>query len=136
MRFYLGGPINGLTDEEAHGWRDAVKAVLAEHGHEWRDPMDRDYRGQELDPGIAAKIVRGDQVDIGYSDVLFMYSPQPSYGTAMEILIGYQRGKRVVVVLPEGAKPSPWVVHHANTIMYGSAVKAVRALMPGVAVFD
>ena len=27
MKVYLGGPINGCTDEEASGWREAVKVI-------------------------------------------------------------------------------------------------------------
>lgn len=125
MRVYLGGPINGCTDEEAHGWREAVKVLLAERGHEWCDPMDRDYRGREMEPGIANEIVVGDMQDIYSCDVLLMNAPKPSYGTAMEILYGSQHDKYVIVVHPEGTVPSPWVVYHADEIYYGSAVLAV-----------
>jgi nucleoside 2-deoxyribosyltransferase len=129
MRVYLGGPINGCTDEEANGWRDAVKAVLAKRAdYDWCDPMDRDYRGRELEPGIAAAIVEGDKEDIASCDVLLMNAPKPSYGTAMEILYGHQHSKRVIVIHPEGTTPSPWVIHHADEIHYGSAVAAAEAL--------
>lgn len=125
MKVYLGGPINGCTDEEANGWRGEVKEVLADNGHEWCDPMDRDYRGRELEPGIAAEIVEGDKFDISECDVLLMNCPKPSYGTAMEILYGYERGKRVIAVLPVGTVPSPWVLYHAE-VVFGSATGAVR----------
>lgn len=129
MRVYLGGPINGCTDDEANGWREAVKAVLeVERGHRWCDPMDRDYRGRELDPGIAEEIVQGDKEDIDGCDVLLMNAPKPSYGTAMEIFYGFLRGKRVIVVHPEGTVPSPWVIHHATEIHYGSVVAVAETL--------
>ncbi len=128
-RIYLGGPINGCTDDEAHGWRESVKEVLVENGHEWIDPMDRDYRGRELEPGIAEEIVVGDKEDIDNCDVLLMNAPKPSYGTAMEILYGAeQAGKRVLVVLPEGTVPSPWVLYHAEAIYYGSVTTVARSL--------
>jgi nucleoside 2-deoxyribosyltransferase len=128
VKVYLGGPINGCTDEEANGWREAVKDVLAARGIEWCDPMDRDYRGRELEPGIAAAIVDGDKEDIDDCDVLLMNGPKPSYGTAMEVLYGSLNGKRVLVVHPEGTVPSPWVIHHADEIHYGSVVEVAKSL--------
>lgn len=128
MKVYLGGPINGCTDEEANGWREAVKAVLAQRGHEWCDPMDRDYRGREMEVGVAAEIVQGDKRDIHACDVLLMNAPKPSYGTAMEIHFGWVRHKRVIVVHPEGTTPSPWVVFHAHEIHYGSVVAVAETL--------
>lgn len=54
-----------------------------------------------------------------------MNCPKPSYGTAMEILYGFERGKRVIAVLPIGATPSPWVLYHAE-VVFGSATDAVK----------
>jgi nucleoside 2-deoxyribosyltransferase len=125
MKVYLGGPINGCTDEEANGWRDDVKSLLDTAGIEYLDPMRRDYRGRELEEGIAEKIVFGDKDDICECSVLLMNCPKPSYGTAMEILYGYQRGARVIAVLPEGSTPSPWVLFHAE-VHHGSAVDVVK----------
>lgn len=126
MRVYLGGPINGCTDEEAHGWRDAVKPILEGAGHTWLDPMSRDYRGVE---DVAFReIVEGDKRDIAECDVLLMNCPRPSYGTAMEILYGADRGKEVVVVFPEGAIISPWIRYHATEIATGSAAAAAAAI--------
>lgn len=126
MKVYLGGPINGCTDEEANGWRDDVKALLEAAGIDYLDPMSRDYRGRELEPGIAAEIVEGDKADIQECDVLLMNCPKPSYGTAMEILYGHSLGIPVVAVLPVGATPSPWVLYHADEVLFGSAVDAAR----------
>lgn len=129
MKVYLGGPINGCTDEEANGWRESVKTRLADMGATWLDPMDRDYRGREMEPGIAEAIVHGDKSDIRGCDVLLMNAPKPSYGTAMEILYGFELGKRVVVVLPDdGREPSPWVVYHSHVIIRGSVLNALDAL--------
>lgn len=126
---YLGGPINGCTDEEANGWRDQAKTELERLGLKWKDPMDRDYRGREMEPGIAEKIVKGDLMDIDACDVLLMNCPRPSYGTAMEILYGWGLDKEVIAVLPEGVTPSPWVVYHAD-VHYGSVVDAIKDRFP------
>lgn len=127
MRVYLGGPINGCTDEEANGWRGEVKRFLQRHQIEWLDPMDRDYRGREMEAGIAAEIVQGDKQDIRESDVLLMNCPKPSVGTSMEVLYGSQLGKRVICVVPEDHTPSPWLAHHADKIYRGSVVGALMA---------
>jgi nucleoside 2-deoxyribosyltransferase len=128
---YLGGPINGCTDEEANGWRDEAKAELERRGLKWKDPMDRDYRGREMEPGIAEAIVELDKQDIGGCDVLLMNCPKPSWGTAMEILYGHSIGKEVIVVLPESVTPSPWLLYHAD-VHYGSAVDAIKDRFPVV----
>lgn len=121
MRVYLGGPINGCSDEEANGWREQAGAVLLRAGHRIVDPMERDYRGREMKPGIAAEIVELDKQDIDSCDVLLMNCPKASVGTAMEVLYGWSLGKRVVAAVPEGSIPSPWLVYHAD-VRYGSVV--------------
>ena len=126
---YLGGPINGCTDEEAHGWREAVKPLLEAKGYDFLDPMERDYRGREMEPGIAAEIVGGDKEDICKSDVLLMSCPKPSVGTSMEVFYGWDIGLRVICVLPEGAVVSPWLKHHASEIFFGSEEEAVEELL-------
>lgn len=136
MKVYLGGPINGCTDEEANGWRDAVKPEIEARGHSWIDPMDRDYRGREMEPGIAQKIVDGDKSDIADADVLLMNCPKPSVGTSMEIMLGYIQGqdgpapKTIVAVIPDdGREPSPWLVVHSDHIYRGAALDAVKELL-------
>jgi nucleoside 2-deoxyribosyltransferase len=129
MKFYLGGPINGCTDQEAHGWREEAKTLLSSLGHTYKDPMDRDYRGREMEPGIAAAIVNGDKADIRACDILLMNAPQPSWGTAMEIFYGHSLGKKVYVVLPaDGRAPSPWVVFASARIFRGSVLAAIRTI--------
>lgn len=119
MRIYLGGPINGCTDEEASGWRDELKPLLEAAGHEWVDPMVRDYRGREMEPGIAQEIVDGDIQDIDSCDLLVMACPKPSVGTSMEVFYGFRSGKKVYCVIPEGDTPSPWLVAHSHLIVSG-----------------
>lgn len=126
QKVYLGGPINGCTDEEASGWRDAVAAELEAAGIEVVDPMVRDYRGREMEPGIAEEIVLTDKDDIDSVDTVLINSPKPSYGTAMEMLYAWQNGKLVITVLPEEGNPSPWVVFHSDIVCRGSVLEAVR----------
>lgn len=114
-RLYLGGPINGCTDEEANGWRKSVVESLPEF--ECLDPMRRDYRGRELEPGIADEIVRGDMGDLEGVNVALFNCPKPSVGTAMEIFYAHHvLGKRVYVVHPKDKAPSPWLIRFSDQI--------------------
>lgn len=111
---YLCGPINGRTDEDAKGWRESV---LAAWPGACLDPMRRDYRGRELEPGVAAEIVAGDFEDIDACDALLVFFDKPSVGTAMEIFHAkHNLGKPVVVIDASGRPLSPWLVHHADFV--------------------
>lgn len=126
MKVYLGGPINGCTDEEANGWRTEAKRLLEGLAHTCVDPMRRDYRGREMEPGVAEEIVDGDKRDIDSCDLILMNCPKPSVGSSMEVLYAWERDKRVVVVHPEDDKPSPWLVYHSDAI-YPSVREALNA---------
>ena len=111
-KVYLCGPINGRSDDDCNGWREQAKQRLADT----LDPMDRDYRGRELEPGIAAEIVENDKNDITLCDVLLVYFDKPSVGTSMEIYFAWQLGKRIVLVDKSDKPLSPWLVYHCPTI--------------------
>lgn len=109
---YLCGPINGRTDEDATEWREVVKKRW---DGKTLDPMRRDYRGREMEPGIAAEIVAGDIEDIQNSDAILVYFDKPSVGTAMEVFYAKHVLGKLVVVIDASDKPlSPWLVHHSD----------------------
>jgi hypothetical protein len=110
---YLCGPINGCTDAEANDWRSVVK-------EQWRgkciDPMKRDYRGKEAE--AFREIVELDKIDVAGCDVMLVNYDKPSVGTSMEILYGWERGKRIVVVCRPDAVISPWLRYHAHYLAH------------------
>jgi nucleoside 2-deoxyribosyltransferase len=111
---YLCGPINGRTDADCTNWRDAFKALWPD----CLDPMRRDYRGRELEPGIAAEIVAGDIEDIKASSAILVFFDKPSVGTAMEVFYAKQDlGKPVILIDASGKPLSPWLTHHADRIV-------------------
>lgn len=115
-KIYLCGPINGRTDADCRNWREQVKASWI--SGETLDPMRRDYRGRELEPGIAAEIVAGDLEDLHNCDALLAFVDKPSFGTAMEIFyVKHDLKKPVVVIDATGLPLSPWLVHHADVIV-------------------
>lgn len=109
MKVYLCGGINGLSDDRCRTWREYAKERLK---CETLDPMRRDYRGIE-DQNVAA-IVDGDKADIDACDVLLVNAVRPSWGTAMEVLYAWERGKPSYCVV--GEPISPWLRYHAMMI--------------------
>lgn len=127
---YLCGPINGRTDADARDWREAAKALWP---GECLDPMRRDYRGRELEPGIAAEIVAGDIDDIRAADALLVFFDKPSVGTAMEVFYAKYVLSMPVVLIDASSKPlSPWLIHHSDAVAasVADAIEALRRLSP------
>jgi hypothetical protein len=91
---YLCGGINGLSDADCRDWRAIASEALAARGIRVLDPMVRDYRGREDE--CVNEIVEGDKADIRQSDILLVNACRPSWGTAMEIMLAYSAGKKVV----------------------------------------
>jgi hypothetical protein len=111
---YLCGPINGRSDADCIDWRETAKILLAPHAT--KDPMDRDYRGRELDSGIAAEIVENDKEDILFCTHVLVMFDKPSVGTSMEVLFAYEHGLPVHVVNISGRPLSPWMIYHARNL--------------------
>ncbi len=107
---YLAGGINGLSDEEAKGWRDVAAREL-QSLYDILDPMVRDFRGIE-DQNVE-EIVTGDLLDISITDALIVRAERPSWGTAMELVYAKELGK-YVIVFGAGDRPSPWLVFHSD----------------------
>ena len=126
---YLGGPINGCTDEECKDWRAYAKSILTAG---CLDPMDRDYRGRELEPGVAAEIVENDKADIRASDIILINYDKPSVGTSMEVLYAWEQDKLIIIVCNLGTKLSPWLVYHSHHEFHSisHACEFINALVP------
>lgn len=111
---YLCGPINGRSDDDCRTWREEVK-------QRWDgpclDPMRRDYRGREHEPGTAAEIVGGDLEDIQNSDALLVYFDAPSVGTSMEVFYAkHVLNKEIALVNKSERALSPWLIHHSDYV--------------------
>lgn len=120
---YLAGAINGCTDNECKDWRAWAAGNLKCAA---LDPMRRDYRGRELEPGIAQEIVSGDTQDIALSTFVLVNYPKPSTGTDMEVRMAFaEMHKCVVTVIPSDYTPSPWLIAH-STVLLRSMAEAVQ----------
>jgi nucleoside 2-deoxyribosyltransferase len=82
------------------------------------DPMARDYRGRELEPGVAREIVENDKADIDQCDALLVNYVKPSVGTSMEILYAWERKKQIVLLCTFEEQLSPWLIYHSTQIVH------------------
>lgn len=110
---YLSGAMLGCTDEECRDWREYAKQHLR---CLTRDPMVRDYRGREMDGMV--DMVDNDKADIDDCDALLVNYIKPSVGTSMEILYGWERGKKVILIAPRDTVISPWLIYHSHHVFH------------------
>lgn len=111
MRVYLSGPIKDATDEESMEWRAEAEEILERGNIKTLNPMRRDYRADPIAhlPGL----VEDDKIDIELCDIILVNFLRPSVGTSMEILHGWERGKRVITVCEEYSNDG-WLVYHSH----------------------
>jgi hypothetical protein len=112
MIVYLCGPITGCSDEEASGWRKDAENKLNSLKIYTLNPMDRDYRGNPC--SHLPELVVEDKIDIEMSDVLLVNYYRPSIGTSQEIILGWERNKRVITVAAPGIERPAWLVYHTH----------------------
>jgi hypothetical protein len=114
MRVYLAGPIESLGAEEARAWReDAVRMADSTFTSlKLVNPMD--FEGDE-GPFHTEEIVNTDKYLISTCDALLVDGrPNLAYGTPMEVLLGWQQQKLVVVWGIERDKAPLWMRFHAS----------------------
>lgn len=70
---------------------------------------------------VCDDIVSGDLEAIRSSDALLCVMYKPSIGAAMEMVYAYQLYKCVVVMAPEDIAEHPWIVAHADHVVYTSS---------------
>lgn len=108
---YLSGAIDGISDEEIHGWREHARKLL----WSWfkiSDPSTPLKVGQP-----DADIVACDLIEIENSDIILVRAHKPSWGTAMEIFYAHRAGKRVIVFgVEDKDKMSFWLRHHSHEV--------------------
>lgn len=112
-KVYLSGAMLDCTDEECRDWREFAKQNLKGIS---LDPMIRDYRERPMDGMV--DMVENDKADIDACDTVLVNFVKPSVGTSMEVLYGWERGKKIVLVAPPEATVSPWLIYHSHRLFH------------------
>lgn len=112
MRVYLGGPIRGLSYEEAIGWRDKTIDKLNEVGIKCYSPMRHKEKIKDIEkiigfdgamPGYSGQdIFQRDKFDVTRSDILlfnFLNKKVSIIGSLFELAWGNLLNKYCVVVV-------------------------------------
>jgi nucleoside 2-deoxyribosyltransferase len=82
--------------------------------HEGMDYSDiRDFRDKS---DLSHQIVNHDLQYIEKSDVIVVIANGPSYGTAIEMYVAKNSGKKIIL-LAKDAVPTPWPVHFSDYIV-------------------
>lgn len=84
---------------------------LIEKGMDYSD-ID-DFRDKKE---LSHKIVKYDLEYVNKSDIIIVVANSPSYGTAMEMLIAKEKGKKVIV-LAKDPIPTPWPINFSDFIV-------------------
>ena len=116
MRVYLAGRISDCSDEECNGWREQASVALKDLATTV-NPMVRDARGREDEPGISKFVVEGDKADIDSCDAILVRYKKPSVGTMMEVIYAWEHGKRVILWVDRLSGLSPWLRYHSHAVV-------------------
>jgi nucleoside 2-deoxyribosyltransferase len=127
---YLGGPIEGVSKEEARGWRKAASLFYEERGITVLDPTRRvPFIEREYSHATSVEVVLDDLKDIENSDILLVNLKDRGkglcWGSVWEIAYTFcqYKDKLIIVVLEEG--------FNHPFIDFG-ATKIVRSLEQGL----
>lgn len=86
---------------------------LVEKGMDYSD-ID-DFRDRK---DLCQKIVKHDLEYVEKADILVVSANLPSYGTAMEMLIAKDRGKKIILFAKDKV-PTPWPVNFSDFVVRG-----------------
>lgn len=127
MKVYLSGPIAGVSQDLAAGWRNKARHILEGMGHSVLDPMRNPYDGENY-----IRIVELDKKDIHRCDAVICNPWARTPGTAAEVTYAYDCLNRPVLTIVrriQGEKcfVSPWVLAHSHAL-YPDLESAIAGL--------
>jgi nucleoside 2-deoxyribosyltransferase len=88
---------------------DVLNHIMQE-GMDYSDIRDFRYRKE-----LSNKIIEHDLKYVKQADVIVVIAKNPSYGTAIEVFIAKNSGKRVILLAKEPV-PTPWPVNFSDYI--------------------
>ena len=121
MKVYLAGSIEGLTYEEAFGWRNRAEEILKAHGKKVYNPgkhVSSEMKGQvitresvekfsKLSPNFDKELYFQDLEHIKESNIILVSLSKGSTGTIFEL--GYAKRAGTLIV---GFSADPYLLQH------------------------
>lgn len=138
---YLGGPITGLSWEEATRWRTEVGARLMTEGFRVLSPLRgqksckgdaqmKSTYGEKAHPTVTDKAInRTDLDDIRNSNLVFLNflgSKTKSIGTCIEIGFAYGLAKPIIAVMEPDNIHHHAMLHDCTAIIFETLEEAVE----------
>jgi nucleoside 2-deoxyribosyltransferase len=134
MKIYLAGGINGLTEEQAFGWRKRVTALLKPLGVQCLNPIkSEDFNkfstGGKFNEGDMTCYWK-DKFDVKRADIVIVNMENTkSYGTIVEIGWASALGKLIIVINPKGIT-HPFIIAEAIQVeTLEQAVELIKEML-------
>lgn len=124
VTIYLCGPMQNCTKEQMCQWRNEVKEYFSSYPHiifldptrEDLQPLLDNAKSVEEQAAVDEQIVTKDLYDVSKSDIVLANLHMASFGSPMEVCLGYWAGKCVISVVPNIHQTSSWVRYHSSFI--------------------
>jgi nucleoside 2-deoxyribosyltransferase len=128
---YLAGSIEGISWEEATGWRNKAAAYLEKFEIDCLDPCRRVAFSETTERHADARIWKADLQDISYSSVILANLcdsiPGRKWGTVCEVAHAHTKNKIIIVLMDEDQWHHPFITQYATEIHY-TLEKALEAV--------
>lgn len=123
LKFYLAGPMHGMTDAQILEWRERATKAIEAAGHAVTGP---EYHGLEEDP---ADFIPRDKAQLASADIVLAWLPAraDARGTVMEICLALAARKPVVVWGLALDTQAPWITAHC--ICYATLEEALHGTL-------
>ena len=141
MKIYLAHPISGLSGQEAINYFESTKSELSKY-YEVLSPMQcKDYlrdasvlcsSGYVTAVSNDHAIFERDRWMVSQSDIIFcdlIGSQKISIGCCMEIAIGAQLGKHIVISIEDGNVHNHAFINEAGDIFFKTREEAIHYLI-------
>lgn len=140
LKVYLAGPISGLTQTEALGWRERTRALLEENRYECVDPM-RGHDSRRAEEALRADghnwpygpkaVFKRDKHDVERCDIILVNltaASRVSIFTMMEMAWAEQWNKFILTVMEDGNLHEHLAVREASSLVVPTLSEAIKYL--------
>jgi len=140
LQVYLAGPISGLTQAEALGWRGRARGVLEQYRYSVIDPM-RGHDSRRAEEALRADghnwpygpkaVFKRDKHDVERSDILLVNltgATRVSIFTMMEMAWAEQWNKFILTVMEDGNLHEHLAVREASSLVVPTLADAIKYL--------